>query len=452
MASLRFVYDQISVHVRGLASLGVSSEQYSSLLITIIMSKMPSDIRLEIARKAEREVWKIDELLETIRLEIEAGEISEATKSSERGPQTGYGHKRPEGVKNQNTPTAYSLFASAKDGDQKSGGMPFQSQPGLKVRCAYCNGMHYSASCESVLSVNDQKAILKGAGRCFKCLYRGHNAKDCRGSRNCRHCNGQHHQSICLAHEAKPPVQQREEKSDEGENAESNPGKIVTTAANTSRRHVLLQTARGNAVNTDGSRTIPVTVLFDNGSQCSYVTDSLRSKLGLTPDKNETLHLNTFGDNKYKTQKCQVFTLNFETSNGDICPISALNFPTICTPLGANFYVSDYPYLQDLDLANSPMDERQRIDVLIGSDHYWDFITGEVIPGKNGPVAMSSKFGWVLSGPTNVSVEGNESEILSNLIISGGGKFDDCNENPMKLPPNLNAFGMSKRLKFATKT
>ena len=47
--SLRFVYDQINVHVRGLRFLGISSDQYGSLLIPVIMSKMPSDIRLKIA-------------------------------------------------------------------------------------------------------------------------------------------------------------------------------------------------------------------------------------------------------------------------------------------------------------------------------------------------------------------------------------------------------------------
>ena len=60
-------------------------------LTNIIMSKMPRDIRLEIARKAKKEVWKIDELLETIKFEIEAREISEATKSSERAPNQGMG-------------------------------------------------------------------------------------------------------------------------------------------------------------------------------------------------------------------------------------------------------------------------------------------------------------------------------------------------------------------------
>jgi DNA-binding transcriptional ArsR family regulator len=33
LGQLRYVYDKISVHVRGLATLGVSSEQYGSMLI-----------------------------------------------------------------------------------------------------------------------------------------------------------------------------------------------------------------------------------------------------------------------------------------------------------------------------------------------------------------------------------------------------------------------------------
>ena len=81
LSSLRYVYDKISVHIRGLAPLGVSSEQYGSLLIPIIMSKMPSNIRLQIARKASKDAWKINYLLTTIKFQIEAREISESTKS-----------------------------------------------------------------------------------------------------------------------------------------------------------------------------------------------------------------------------------------------------------------------------------------------------------------------------------------------------------------------------------
>ena len=47
--SLRFVFDKINAHVRGLATLGVGSEQYNSILIPIAMSKPPNEIRLRIA-------------------------------------------------------------------------------------------------------------------------------------------------------------------------------------------------------------------------------------------------------------------------------------------------------------------------------------------------------------------------------------------------------------------
>ena len=49
-SSLRYVYDKISVHVRGLEALGVSSKEYGSLLIPILMSKLPNDLRMRIAR------------------------------------------------------------------------------------------------------------------------------------------------------------------------------------------------------------------------------------------------------------------------------------------------------------------------------------------------------------------------------------------------------------------
>ena len=80
-SSLRFVYDKISVHIRGLASLGISSNSYGSLLIPIIMQKLPQEIRLEIARISTSDVWKIQELLDTIKKEIEAREASEEVQT-----------------------------------------------------------------------------------------------------------------------------------------------------------------------------------------------------------------------------------------------------------------------------------------------------------------------------------------------------------------------------------
>lgn len=58
----------------------------------------------------------------------------------------------------------------------------------------------------------------------------------------------------------------------------------------------------------DGS-SVPVRVLFDSGSQLSYVTERLQDRLRLKPIRIEKLHLNTFGTRGYKTQACNVVKL-----------------------------------------------------------------------------------------------------------------------------------------------
>ena len=62
--------------------MGVNSEQYGSLLIPIIMAKLPAEIRVQVARNTSQDVWEIDSLLDFIQGEIEAREISEKIKAA----------------------------------------------------------------------------------------------------------------------------------------------------------------------------------------------------------------------------------------------------------------------------------------------------------------------------------------------------------------------------------
>ena len=125
-SSFRYVYDKICVPIRGLASLGVSADQYGSLLIPVIMEKLPTDIRLYIPRKATSDVWKINELLEMIEKEVAARESSEFKSHGNKPPNRKFRLR-------QDPPTANSLFT----GD-------------YKPRCVHCNAEHYSASCTDV--------------------------------------------------------------------------------------------------------------------------------------------------------------------------------------------------------------------------------------------------------------------------------------------------------------
>ena len=78
------VYDKIHINIRGLESLGVTPEQYGSLLIPVTMSKLPIDVRLQVTRVTAKEVWEVQELLTVIKGEVETREISDTIKINER--------------------------------------------------------------------------------------------------------------------------------------------------------------------------------------------------------------------------------------------------------------------------------------------------------------------------------------------------------------------------------
>ena len=78
----------------------------------------------------------------------------------------------------------------------------------------------------------------------------------------------------------------------------------------------------------------------------------------------------------------------------------------------------EYDHLDGLELADSDYrDAHKPIDVLIGSDHYWTVVTGDTINGNSGPIALSSKLGWLLSGPLDNSSDATCTH--SHVIING---------------------------------
>ena len=282
--SLRLIYDKVSVNVRGLEAVGVKADQYESLLIPVIMSKLPEEVRIQIARNTSKDVWEIGELLNVIQKEVEAREVCENIPINASNL-----NKKYNGPGARDLGSAKALVAS---------------ESGLKnkfpIRCAFCQKPHYSASCEEVRDVSKRKEILKLDNRCFVCLRKGHIMKQC--DKKCRRCQGLHHQSICKAHDP-PKESQTKQDNSKGSEKKDPEGHTVATStvslpsrSSTRKREVLLQTATTFAFSHDDSELVPVRILLDSGSQRSYVTDQLKEKLGLNSLGTETLNLNTFGD------------------------------------------------------------------------------------------------------------------------------------------------------------
>ena len=114
----------------------------------------------------------------------------------------------------------------------------------------------------------------------------------------------------------------------------------------------------------------------------------------------------------------------------EIIDVIALSFPRICSPLPRHVELNPCSNLQELDLADRPpLDEAfncsdSSVDVLIGSDYYWDVVDGEIIRGAGGLVAVRSKFGWLLSGP--VQSKDCKNITHSNVVIDS--PFDSQQE------------------------
>jgi len=99
----------------------------------------------------------------------------------------------------------------------------------------------------------------------------------------------------------------------------------------------------------------------------------------------------------------------------------------ICSTLPVISDISQYSYLCGIQLADCSGSAQSTIDVLIGSDFYWQLVGSEIRQGKQGPVAINNKLGWLLSGPLNSAEFTNITSC--NLILAYEDVSNSLNDN-----------------------
>ena len=183
---LRKLHNSVEAHVRGLRALGVPPDSYGGLLTSVLVNKLPPEVRLIVSRATTRESWNLDEVMKIFEQEIDARERT----SLSSGPST------PRRTQFR-TPTATALVAN------------HSGPTSTNVTCAYCGQSHLSASCTTIVDLPARKEALRKAGRCYVCLKKHHLSKDCRSNIRCQKCRGRHHVTICYRQDSNmstPPV------------------------------------------------------------------------------------------------------------------------------------------------------------------------------------------------------------------------------------------------------
>lgn len=97
-----------------------------------------------------------------------------------------------------------------------------------------------------------------------------------------------------------------------------------------------------------------------------------------------------------------------------LLPLYAIH--TICEPLANQpIDVCVTQQFTSLDLADSSDGKSNLpVDLLIGSDYYWNLFTGSICKIERGPTAVHTKLGWVLSGP----IAADHSLTFVNLVTT----------------------------------
>ncbi|XP_063408992.1 uncharacterized protein LOC134692470 [Mytilus trossulus] len=419
LTSLRSFYDKMESYVRGLEALGQTQETYGTLLVPIIMKTLPGEVRQHLAREHRIQTWVLRDLRKSLLDEINIMDAGQEIES------TNY------------LPTTSSFFAGANSAKSKS----FKN---IETRpCVFCHEIHAPTYCSNITDTESRMDVVKRDKLCFNCLG-NHKINECKSENTCRYCNRKHHTSLCNAHKSNAIKPGNEESDRNGGNTSThtnfrandnqsnnplnplnplnpqNPSSLNSTnvhlvndshtteqdttilfsKSKESRSNVLLKTAVAQVG--ANQHFMDTNILLDEGAQRSFLTQEVANKLHLQIEGTEIIQLSAFEGKEKTARHLENTTVYLKTDAGHVLPIKVLIVPMIATPLQNHIRNIDTQngYLRGLKLAHT-MTQQDSFDIslLVGADHYWDIVEDHIVRG-NGPTAVKSKIGYLLSGPT----------------------------------------------------
>ncbi|XP_057297390.1 uncharacterized protein LOC130627797 [Hydractinia symbiolongicarpus] len=260
-------------------------------------------------------------------------------------------------------------------------------------RCIFCDKSHKLQQCRIITNFDARKNVLRDKKRCFVCLKGGHLAKSCYSKISCLKCSGRHHVVIC---DKKWDVDQGRRDKDE---------------PNKKNQKMLLVPLRWLQAQIRSTFRVPLCCkplklkllillilqkLFDNCSHLSYISPEVQfSVIGLDGDKIKV--------------DCDV--------------------KNICHPLtGQNL---KNKHLKDLRLTDSNCNNRD-LDDLLGADNYWKFFYGSIVRGADGPVALNSMVGYIVSGRIGSRKRSRSAVLVANVLKIRAEFVEDKLDNQLE--------------------
>ena len=163
---------------------------------------------------------------------------------------------------------------------------------------------------------------------------------------------------------------------------------------------VILQTAYVEATG-HTRKKCKVTVLFDTGSDRSYISSKLVKQIDPEWAGAQHVAYSAFGsDCGGSSELRNLFHIELTCADRSCVTLLATEIPSICAPV----YRPEVPLhaLRSFGELSFDVDRPEsgevQIDILIGLETYWRFMKADIVCGSGVLVAQDSVFRWILSG------------------------------------------------------
>ncbi|XP_071056302.1 uncharacterized protein [Onthophagus taurus] len=276
--------------------------------------------------------------------------------------------------------------------------------------CSLCGGAHYIASCQTFLAKTaaQRSELVLNRGLCFNCLG-PHIVRRCRVLKRCRICRKPHHTTL---HEA-PPVTQAFTQRDGsvqpetgGTSNQQQPSTInaqISTSSHLLHSYhihtpVILATALIFVSDSRGESII-VRALIDQGSEVSFISESLMQRLRLQR-RSASVPISGIGSQKLSISSGMTTVRLCSRTN----PFVSFNEETLILPKLTAYLPqkrsAQIPFeLTDLPLADPEFTSPRRIELILGVSLFSKILQSGVKRSRDGGlIAQQTSFGWILSG------------------------------------------------------
>ncbi|XP_049284669.1 uncharacterized protein LOC125764449 [Anopheles funestus] len=286
------------------------------------------------------------------------------------------------------TKVAETVPTTVAGGERKSGRVKYVAntvstrKPAstyLQVSCPLeCAEPHNLRSCPKFQKgdVKFRREVIARQKLCFNCLNPNHQVKSCHSVFRCNKCNGRHHS---LLHDNSPSQ--------------------VSMNVGSNNELVFLETVMLWLVDDHGIWH-EARALLDSGSMCNIVSESFARKL-LTTRLKVNIALSGIGGAVNQAKDSIIATVQSKSASfSSPMEFVILKSPCVRIPT-ALIDVTSWSF-PNVPLADPTFHMPSNVDVVIGSDAYWELHTGKKrLLVKGGPWLVETPFGWTVAGNTS---------------------------------------------------